>query len=170
MIQTETPDSNPSSRKARSPIQPKTFWHWLAVGFGSGLAPKAPGTFGTLAAVPLVALAWWGLPALYYAVLSLPLIGLGIFASGQTATDFAIKDPGAIVVDEWAGLWVSALVLPFSWLNLFAVVLLFRVFDIAKPWPVSWADRRLGGGVGIMMDDVIAGLMTCGVVHGLNAI
>jgi phosphatidylglycerophosphatase A len=154
----------------KAPIQPKTLWHWLAVGFGSGLAPKAPGTFGTLAAVPLVVLAWWSLPALHYAVLSLPLIGLGIYASGRTATDFAIKDPGAIVIDEWAGLWLSALWLPFSWLNLLAVVLLFRVFDIAKPWPVSWADRRLSGGFGIMMDDVIAGLMTCGVVHALNAI
>ncbi len=151
-------------------IRPRTAWHWLAVGAGSGLAAKAPGTFGTLAALPLVLLAWWSLPALHYALLSLPLIGLGIYASARTAADFAIKDPGAIVIDEWAGLWVSALWLPLSWFNVVAMVLLFRLFDIAKPWPVSWADRRLPGGFGIMMDDVIAGLMTCGVVHALNAV
>lgn len=144
---------------------PRTFWHWLAVGFGSGLAPRAPGTFGTLAALPLVVLAWWTLSPLSYAVLLVPLFAVGVYASDSTAREFGIQDPGAIVIDEWAGLWASALWLPFSWLNVLLIFVLFRLFDIAKPWPVSWADRRCHGGFGIMLDDLLAGVMTCALVH-----
>ncbi|NQD36880.1 phosphatidylglycerophosphatase A [Permianibacter sp. IMCC34836] len=146
-------------------IKPQSFWHWLAVGFGSGLAPKAPGTFGTLAALPLVILGWWQLSPLVYAALTVPLFALGVYASERTARDFGIKDPGAIVVDEWVGLWASALFLPFHWLNVLLIFVLFRIFDIAKPWPVSWADRRCQGGLGIMLDDLLAGAMACAVLQ-----
>ena len=146
-------------------IQPKNGWHWLAVGFGSGLAPRAPGTFGTLAALPVVVFAWWALPALWYAVLTLPLFLLGVYASERTANDSGIKDPGAIVIDEWVGLWASALWLPFHWLNVLLIFVLFRLFDILKPWPVSWADRRCSGGLGIMLDDLLAGLLTCALLQ-----
>ncbi|HEX4911125.1 MAG TPA: phosphatidylglycerophosphatase A [Permianibacter sp.] len=146
-------------------IRPTHFWHWVAVGFGSGLAPKAPGTFGTLAALPVVSVAWWALPTLWYAVLLLPLFVLGVIASERTARDFGIQDPGAIVIDEWAGLWAGALFLPFHWLNVLLLFVLFRLFDIGKPWPVSWADRRVHGGLGIMLDDLLAGFMTCAVLQ-----
>ncbi|MFN4289984.1 MAG: phosphatidylglycerophosphatase A [Permianibacter sp.] len=146
-------------------IRPRHFWHWLAVGFGSGLAPKAPGTFGTLAALPLVVLAWASLPPLVYVLLTLPLFALGCSACNRTARDFGVKDPGAIVIDEWVGLWAGAWWLPFHWLNVLLLFVLFRLFDIAKPWPVSWADRRGEGGIGIMLDDLLAGLMACAVLH-----
>lgn len=146
-------------------IQPRSFWHWLAVGFGSGLAPRAPGTFGTLAALPLVITGWWLLPPLVYALLTVPLFLLGVYASERTARDMGIHDPGAIVIDEWVGLWASALWLPFHWLNVLLIFALFRFFDIAKPWPVSWADRRCHGGMGIMLDDLLAGLLTCAVLQ-----
>lgn len=139
--------------------------HWLAVGFGSGLAKKAPGTFGTLAALPLVAVAWLTLPVLVYVALGLVLCVIGTLAAEKTAKDFAIQDPSFVVIDEWAGLWVSVIVLPFSWANLVFAFVLFRAFDILKPWPVGWADKRLKGGVGIMADDILAGLMTCLCLH-----
>lgn len=146
-------------------IKPQSFWHWLAVGFGSGLAPRAPGTFGTLAALPLVVLGWWLLSPLVYVLLTLPLFAVGVYACDRTARDFGIKDPGAIVVDEWVGLWVSAWLLPFHWLNVLLIFVLFRIFDIGKPWPVSWADRRVHGGLGIMLDDLLAGAMACAVLQ-----
>jgi phosphatidylglycerophosphatase A len=131
--------------------------HLLAYGLGSGTAPKAPGTFGTLAAIPL-ALLMQPLEPLVYLGLVLGLFLLGIPICGRTARDLGSHDPGGIVFDEWVGLLLTLWLAPTGWQWLLAGFLLFRLFDIWKPWPIRWLDRRVGGGLGIMLDDLVAGL------------
>lgn len=131
--------------------------HLLAFGLGSGAFPRAPGTAGTLAAVPLCLLMQQlsgGLYLLLVAVLFL----LGIWLCGRTAQDLRVHDHGGIVWDEWVGLLMTMWLVPEGWGWLCAGFLLFRFFDILKPWPIGWLDRRVGGGLGIMLDDLIAGL------------
>lgn len=133
-------------------------WHqFLALGFGSGLSPKAPGTFGTLAAVPLVALLLW-LGNGY--LLGFVVAGsvLGIYLCGQTAADIGEHDHGAIVWDEIVGYAIALLWAPLHWQTLLLGFVLFRLFDIVKPWPISWLDKKVHGGAGIMLDDIAAGL------------
>jgi phosphatidylglycerophosphatase A len=141
---------------------PSTVWrnpvHFLAFGLGSGASPKAPGTAGTLAA----ALIWWWLPSMELATYLLFLVLVciaGIWICGKTARDIGVHDHGGIVWDEFAGLWIALILVPPGIPWLVAAVVLFRFFDIIKPWPVSWLDRHVGGGTGIMVDDVLAGLM-----------
>ncbi len=132
--------------------------HLMAAGFGSGLAPRAPGTFGTLAAL----IPWWPLhllaPVWYWAII---VIGtaLGIYVCGKTARDLRTHDHGAIVWDEFIGLWIALAWLPSTntgiWIG--AGFLLFRLFDIWKPWPIRWFDKNIHGGFGIMLDDILAG-------------
>lgn len=128
----------------------------LAFGFGSGLMPKAPGTFGTLVAVPL----YWliqdlSLPA-YSLVLVLTFL-LGIYLCDLTARALETHDHPGIVWDEMVGYWLTMLLAPAGWQWILLGFVLFRVFDIFKPWPISWLDRRVKGGLGIMLDDVLAG-------------
>lgn len=152
------------------PPRPTHPLHWLAVGLGSGLAAKAPGTFGTLAALPLViAGLLWATPTAYFAV-GLFAFALGIQICARTVEDWrtqdsGVADPGSIVFDEWVGLWFTFIGLPLDWRLLLGGFLLFRLFDILKPWPVSVADRKVQGGLGIMLDDLIAGVMACAVLH-----
>jgi len=130
----------------------------LAHGLGSGLAPRAPGTFGTLAALlPWLFLAQLALPV-YLAVVFVAGV-VGIWLCGEAARRMQRDDPGSIVWDEWVGLWIALAGLPFAWEWALAGFVLFRLFDILKPWPVGWLDRRLHGGLGIMLDDIAAGLM-----------
>ncbi len=128
---------------------------FLAFGFGSGLSPKAPGTAGSAAAlvfaVPLMALPWWaglGLVVLAFAV--------GCYLCGETSRRLGVHDHGGIVWDEFVGLWLVLLWIPFELVWWVAAFLLFRLFDIVKPWPIRWLDRRVGGGFGIMIDDILA--------------
>ena len=131
--------------------------HVFALGFGSGLLPKAPGTFGTLAAIP-----FWLLIA------SLPLVAqlavviagffVGIWFCQITSDNLGVHDHGGIVWDEFIGLWLTLLFIPSGWTWLLAGFLLFRVFDILKPWPIKYFDQKVHGGLGVMIDDVIAGL------------
>ena len=131
--------------------------HFLAFGFGSGLAPKAPGTFGTLAAIPLyLLLSQLSLPV-YVVVLVLASL-LGIWLCGKTAKDLGVHDHPGIVWDEFCGYWLTMLAAPAGWLWIIVGFILFRLFDIWKPWPISLADKRMPGGMGIMVDDLIAGL------------
>lgn len=132
--------------------------HFIALGFGSGLSPKAPGTFGTLAALPLFGLLQIVLSPALIALLCLPAFALGIWAAGKTCDDLGVHDHGAIVIDEIVAMW---LVLVFAaptfsgWLLAFA---LFRLFDIVKPWPINWLDARVHGGFGVMLDDLLAAI------------
>ncbi|MCB1714193.1 MAG: phosphatidylglycerophosphatase A [Candidatus Competibacteraceae bacterium] len=129
--------------------------HFLALGFGSGCAPVAPGTFGTLAALPLCWLALHLSPALY-AGLTLLLAVLGVYLCGRTALALGGHDHPAIVWDELVGIFLTMLAAPKEWYWLLLGFVLFRFFDILKPWPVSVADQSLEGGFGIMADDILA--------------
>ena len=132
--------------------------HMLAFGFGSGLAKKAPGTAGTLVAVPI----YYGLLGLGEEVYLITLVCisvLGIWICGKTADDIGTHDHGGIVWDEIAGFLLTMYWVPFSWLNVLLGFVLFRFFDIVKPWPINKIDRELQGGLGIMVDDLVAGLM-----------
>jgi phosphatidylglycerophosphatase A len=130
--------------------------HALAFGFGSGLASRAPGTCGTLAAIPIFLLICQ-LPALYYLLFVLVAVLLGIYLCGKTAQDLRVHDHSGIVWDEMAGYWLTMLMIPVSWHSLLAGFLLFRLFDIWKPFPIRWLDQHVSGGFGIMADDVLAG-------------
>lgn len=131
--------------------------HLLALGFGSGLAPTAPGTFGTLAGIVLY-LPAARLTLLPYLGLTLLLLVLGVWLCGRSAARLGVPDHPAIVWDEVVGLFVTMTGAPagFGWL--LAGFVLFRIFDILKPWPIAVLDRRVGGGLGIMLDDVLAGV------------
>ena len=137
---------------------------FLAYGFGSGLAPRAPGTAGTLAAVPL-AVALKLLPALLF----WPLLVL-LFIAGIRICDVASKqvgqhDPGGIVWDEMVAYWLAAAFVPLHWAWLLAAFVLFRVFDIFKPWPIGWVEKRFGGGLGIMLDDIVAAVYAMAILY-----
>lgn len=148
-----TSAANPSWRQlARSPLL------LLAFGFGSGLAPRAPGTAGSIAALLLWTLLVW-LPAAQLWVLIAVAAVLGIAICGGAATRLGVHDHGGIVWDEFVGLWLALALLPASWPAALLGFALFRLFDIAKPWPISWLDRHVAGGLGIMLDDLVAGLL-----------
>ncbi|TAL03896.1 MAG: phosphatidylglycerophosphatase A [Rhodospirillaceae bacterium] len=127
--------------------------------FGCGLSPVAPGTVGSLGALPLGALIHWsfGSQALAVSAVVLFLVGWAITAA-HLDEDSTGKDPQWIVIDEVAGQWLTLAAVPLHPLDCLLAFVLFRLFDIAKPWPVSWADRRVGGALGIMLDDLLAGL------------
>lgn len=131
--------------------------HLLAFGFGSGLAPKAPGTFGTLAAVPVYLLLQPVQLNLYLVLIAGGfLAGIGI--CGRTSRDLGVHDHAGIVWDEIVGFLVTMIPVREAWWWILPGFVLFRFFDILKPWPVGWLDRRLQGGLGIMADDLAAGL------------
>lgn len=138
----------------------------LACGFGSGLVPRAPGTAGSALGL-LLFIPFLSLSAFVQAgVITVGLL-VGIYLSGRVASELELKDPGMIVWDEFVGMWITMFLLPsLYWLPVAFV--LFRLLDITKPWPVSWADRQLEGGLGIMLDDVIAGIMALICLQALN--
>ncbi len=128
----------------------------LATWFGSGLAPAAPGTFGTLAALPLAM--WFGLLGPWGAFSGIAGISvLAVWVSQKAENLLGKKDPSAIVIDEVAGLCLTLFLVPLGWLSLCAGFLLFRFFDILKPWPANRAEK-LTGGLGIVLDDLVAGV------------
>lgn len=143
--------------------------HLLAFGFGSGLAPKAPGTFGTLAAIPLVFLLQSSVSLTGYVVATI-IAGLaGLWICGYTAKALGVHDHPAIVWDEIAGFLIAMTALPFTWYNVLGAFVLFRFFDIYKPGPIGWCDKNLSGGAGIMVDDLLAGVASAIVLHALHA-
>ncbi|MGE5624075.1 MAG: phosphatidylglycerophosphatase A [Bacillota bacterium] len=138
--------------------------HFLAYGFGAGLSPRAPGTMGTLAAVPLYLLLTWLGPWIYAAGLIVALVA-GVFICGYTAEQLETDDPGPVVWDEVAGYLLTMLGLPFGAVWMLAGFALFRLFDIWKPWPIRWLDRRIKGGLGIMLDDAVAAVFAGLLLH-----
>jgi len=143
----------------KSSVKPdwKNPLHLLAFGFGSGAAPVAPGTFGTLAAVPLLLLLATQPLTIYLLVVLLSFVA-GIYICGKTSEDLGVHDHSGIVWDEFVGLFVTMIAVPISWQSVLAGFVLFRLFDILKPWPISWLDRHVSGGFGIMLDDLLAGV------------
>ena len=139
----------PTARLLRDPV------HFLALGAGAGLAPRAPGTAGSLLALPF---AWllleWPLAWRIAVVAAVCVAGVAI--CGASARKLGVHDHPAIVFDEIAGLLATSLVLDSRPAMLFLAFVLFRIFDIAKPWPIRDADHRLRGGMGIMLDDLMA--------------
>ena len=138
---------------------------WIATGFGSGLSPRAPGTVGSLAAL----IPWWlwlrELPMPQYAAVIVLASLIGVWASNWVIARTHISDPGFVVWDEFIGLWIALFLLPPGWPWIAAGFVLFRLFDIWKPWPVRWADRSIHGGLGVMLDDILAGLLAFAVVQ-----
>jgi phosphatidylglycerophosphatase A len=128
----------------------------LGTWFGAGLLPVMPGTWGSLAALPSA----WAIRSLSgvsgLAITSMIVFAVGCWAAAALAKTSGVKDPGAIVIDEVAAQWVVLLPAPLDPLSYAAAFLLFRTFDIWKPWPIGLADRRVAGGFGIMLDDLLA--------------
>ncbi len=149
-------------------------WHLLATGFGSGLSPLVPGTMGTLAAVPFYYLLA-NLPVMLYALVVLLAAIVGVRICQKTSDDMQVHDHGSIVWDEFVGYWLTMLCVP--WLNVpladwrwpLAGFVIFRIFDMCKPWPISWFDKNIHGGFGIMVDDIVAGIISGVVLYGVGA-
>ncbi|MGQ9426821.1 phosphatidylglycerophosphatase A family protein [Gilvimarinus sp. F26214L] len=146
MTQLPTPSF---SELLRNPAQ------WLAFGFGSGLAPKAPGTFGTVAAIPFYFL-MRDLSLPVYLAVVVVTFALGIWLCEVAARAQQVHDHPGIVWDEMVGYWLTMVLAPSGWMWPLLGFILFRFFDILKPWPIGWVDRRVRGGLGIMLDDIIA--------------
>jgi len=146
--------------------------HFLAFGFGSGLAPKAPGTFGTLMSVPLfvlmMQLGFWG-----YVATTVVVTLVGFYLCEKTAKDLGVHDHGGIVWDEFAGFFLTMLPLQAIgnvsdsrfWLITLVGFIVFRLFDALKPWPIIWFDKNVHGGLGIMVDDLVAAIPSLLVVQ-----
>jgi phosphatidylglycerophosphatase A len=141
---------------ARRLLHPVDF---LALGFGSGLLPFAPGTAGTVAAIP-VYLLLQPLAAPYYIAIVVLLALAGIAICGQAARHLGVHDHPGIVWDEIVGYLVTMAFAPPGWLWIGLGFVLFRLFDILKPWPIKWCDRQVDGGLGIMLDDLLAGVFS----------
>lgn len=141
-------------------------WHFLAFGFGTGLAKKAPGTWGTLAGLALMPLLY--LLPLWLGLLVIALASVfGIWLCGRVADDLGVHDHGGIVWDEMVGIWMTLILLPNTWQWWLLGFILFRILDIFKPWPISWLDRHVSGGLGVMLDDMLAGLIAAALLYAV---
>ncbi len=142
----------------RNPVQ------FLAFGFGTGLSPKAPGTVGSLVGIPLYLLLSHGSPW-FYGGFVVVAFAAGVYWCGRAARELGVHDHGGIVWDEVVGMLITLFLVPVQWQWIALGFIYFRIFDIWKPWPIGWADRRLTGGLGIMVDDVFAGIYAVIVLH-----
>ena len=151
-------DVRPMKQLLKHPI------HLFSIGFGAGLIPIAPGTAGTLVGVVFyiclqsLSLSW------YLPVVAI-LFTLGIWFCGVTARTLAVHDHPAIVWDEIVGFLITMIAVPTGWGWVLAGFILFRLFDITKPWPIGMIDRRVRGGIGIMLDDLLAGIYGLASLH-----
>jgi phosphatidylglycerophosphatase A len=138
----------------------------VAVGFGSGLVPRAPGTAGTVVAIPLFML-MQSLPLVTYLLVTTCLFIAGIWICTYTAEKLGVHDHPSIVIDEIVGYLITMIAAPEGWLPIVIGFVLFRILDAVKPWPISWFDRNINGGLGIMLDDVVAGVIAMAIIQGL---
>ena len=143
--------------------------HLLALGFGSGLAPRAPGTWGTVAAIPIFLL-FDQLPSSAYLVVVVVAFAVGVWVCDLTSRAMGVRDHPAIVWDEVVGFLVTMAAAPPGPLWILLGFLLFRGFDIWKPWPISLLDQTVHGGLGIMLDDVLAGVFAFAIIGALSAV
>ena len=143
--------------------------HLVAFGFGAGLSPKAPGSVGTIVAV-LIYLVLPSMPPIIYAGLVLLSFFFGIWICGKTAEDLGVHDHGGIVWDEFVGYWITMFMAPSGLFWVLLGFVFFRLLDIFKPWPIKWADKELAGGLGIMLDDVLAGIMGALCIQALDVL
>lgn len=130
----------------------------LGTWFGAGKSPVAPGTFGSLAALPFgFALMFYG--NVYWLILATVFVyALGVWATDIVMKELNIEDPGLIVIDEVIGQWIPLMIAPFAPIAYLLAFAFFRFFDILKPWPVGWADKKIHSATGVMLDDVFAGI------------
>ena len=166
MTENTTSGAAPNPGRERPPaLNPAMI---IATWFGCGLSPKAPGTIGSLGALPVawIILSYWGWGWLAAAAVAAAV--LGILATAAVLKRSAVKDPSFVVIDEVAGQWIALLPAGLDPVLFIAAFLAFRLFDIWKPWPVSWADRAVPGALGVMLDDLIAGGFAAALVYGLG--
>ncbi len=131
--------------------------HFISFGFGSGLAPVAPGTFGTMVAIPIYYfISAWSL--LSYLLFTIIIFFIGCWTASKTSKTLGVNDHSGIVIDEIVGYLITMALVPFNWWWVVVGFLFFRLFDIWKPWPISVIDQSVHGGLGVMLDDVVAGL------------
>jgi len=140
---------------------------FLAIGFGAGLSRYAPGTMGTLVAIPLGLLLKLLPPALFWVALAVLFLA-GISLCGAASRMLGRHDPGNIVWDEMVGYWLTVALVPVSWAWWLAAFVAFRLFDILKPWPIRQLERYFGGGLGIMLDDVVAAVYAMAVLWAVG--
>ena len=138
--------------------------HFIALGFGAGLVPKIPGTIGTLLAIPIYLLLT-ELSLLWYLSVVMGITIIGIFVAGRSERLLEKQDPRAIVIDEIAGMLLGFTALPSGWVWILIAFIIFRYLDMVKPWPICLFDRHIHGGLGIMLDDIVAGALTIAGVH-----
>jgi phosphatidylglycerophosphatase A len=168
MTSTPKDTAEPDSTAVRN-IVLRSASGFLAFGFGSGLSPFAPGTMGTLVAIPFIfALKGLGGPGFWFALVFLFL--LGVWLCERVSRKLGVHDHGGIVWDEMVGYWLSAAFIPLQWPWLLAAFVLFRFFDILKPWPIRQLDEKIPGGFGIMIDDIVAALFTILILAGARII
>lgn len=160
----------PRSTKPIPPI-PSNVWtnplYFIAFGFGSGIAPFAPGTFGTLMAVPFYLLLHYLLTPTAYVVFTLLFIAATAWISDIVSKELKEHDHPGMCIDEFAGFFVTMIGAPTGWAWIFLGFALFRLFDIWKPWPISLIDEKVHGGFGMILDDVIAGLFAAGTIQAI---
>lgn len=147
------------------------FWHspiyFLAFGFGSGLSKRAPGTCGTVVGIPIYWILVHTTTLIYLGVLGLAfLIGIGICQ--RVSADLGVEDYPGIVWDEIVGFLVTMFSLPFTWTWIILGFIVFRLLDILKPQPLRWIHHHVRGGLGIMLDDLFAGILACAILHLLK--
>jgi phosphatidylglycerophosphatase A len=156
-------------KKTIPPI-PKAVWtnplYFIAFGFGSGAMPIAPGTFGTLLAIPFYLLLR-PLPLYAYLVVVLAFIIFSIWVSDRVSREIHVHDHQGMCIDEFAGFFVTMIAAPHDWPWIVLGFFLFRLFDIWKPWPIRWIDEKVQGGFGMILDDVVAGLFAMCIIQVL---
>ncbi|HEX4044986.1 MAG TPA: phosphatidylglycerophosphatase A [Gammaproteobacteria bacterium] len=160
-----------SMKKKSLPI-PAAIWqdpyYFLAFGLGTGAIPFAPGTFGTLMAIPFYLLLATILPAVYYVVFVGVFVMLSVWLCERVSQAMHVHDHPGMVIDEFAGFFVTMMYAPAGWIWVVMGFILFRIFDIWKPWPIHWLDEKIAGGLGIVLDDVIAGIYALIIMHGIG--
>jgi len=142
-------------------IAPQSVWenpiHFITFGFGSGAMPYAPGTFGTLASIPFYLL-FSHLIRWQYLIVTIVIALLGMYLCGRTCKEIGVHDHPGTVFDEFVGFFVTMICAPKDWLWIILGFVLFRIFDIWKPFPIHWLDEHVHGGFGVVLDDIVAGI------------